>query len=171
MTQIIINNDIINTIFNACDKCGINETGGRLLGNITVEDNALNINVCGIISAGPNARATPVSLFQDGDYQERVFRRIEQVYPWIEHVGNWHTHHINGLKTLSDGDIGTYRRTVNHPNYNLDIFLALLVTSKYDSIDRGGRYGFKCFLFRKGGNGFTETTKVIIRNGQSIALC
>ena len=42
----------------------------------------------------------------------------------IEHLGNWHTHHVNGYPNLSGGDVATYRRIVNHELHNLDFFYA-----------------------------------------------
>ena len=59
------------------------------------------IQAKGVIEPGPNARRTRTSFFQDGDHQTEVFRRIEAEDPSIEHLGNWHTHHVNGYPTLS----------------------------------------------------------------------
>ena len=82
----------------------------------------------GVIEPGPEARRTRTSFFQDGDYQTEVFRRLEEQDPAIEHLGYWHTHHVNGYPRLSGGDVATYRRIVNHELQNLDFFYALLVT-------------------------------------------
>jgi hypothetical protein len=97
-----------------------------------------------------------VSFFQDGEYQEKVFRKIEDHHPEIEHLGNWHTHHVNGLQHLSGGgrdgggDVETYYRTVNHRNHNAPFFYALLVTTKHSSSDPLGRYSVKHYIFRRG---------------------
>ena len=91
-----------------------------------------------------------MSFFQDGAYQERVFRQIESSHPEIEHLGNWHTHHVNGLQTLSGGDIETYHRTVNHRNHNTPFFYALLVTAKHRTSDPLRRYSIKHYIFRRG---------------------
>ena len=74
--------------------------------------------------------------------------RSRRSHPEIEHLGNWHTHHVNGLTTLSGGDKATYFKTVNHEKHNTDFFYALLVVSK----NRGGnpRYAVKHFIFRRG---------------------
>ena len=79
-----------------------------------------------------------------------MFRKIEDHHPEIEHLGNWHTHHVNGLQHLSDGDIETYYRTVNHHSHNAPFFYALLVTAKHRSSDPLGRYIVKHFILRRG---------------------
>ena len=114
-------------VFDECDGFDQDETGGRVIGTFDEHRGKLAIHVAGIIEAGPQARRSAVSFFQDGEYQERVFRKIEDQHREIEHLGNWHTHHVNGLQHLSDGDIETYFRTVNHRNHNAPFFYALLV--------------------------------------------
>lgn len=145
MLTVSIPQIILDGIFNECDRYPDEETGGRLLGFYTWHGVDLNIDVQALIEAGPNARRTAVSFFQDGEYQERVFRAVERRHPKIEHLGNWHTHHPNGLRTLSDGDCATYRKCVNSPNHNTDFFYALLVTHS----NPGGtmRYGVRHFVF------------------------
>ncbi len=80
------------------------------------------------LPSGPNATRTAVELQPDGEYQEKLFRHAEKMDHEIEHVGTWHSHHCNGLQTLSSGDLAGYLRTVNRPEYRLDYFLASLVT-------------------------------------------
>jgi len=63
-------------------------------------------------------------------------------------LGNWHTHHVNGLQTLSGGDRATYHSTVNHHNHNTDFFYALLVTRKNPHRDK--RYEIKHFVLFRG---------------------
>ncbi len=138
------------TVFDECDGFDQDETGGRVIGTFEEHRGKLAIQVTGIIEAGPQARRSAVSFFQDGEYQERVFRKIEDHHPEIEHLGNWHTHHVNGLQTLSGGDIETYHRTVNHRSHNAPFFYALLVTAKHRSSDPLGRYTVKHYLFRRG---------------------
>jgi hypothetical protein len=60
--------------------------------------------------------------------REALFRKLEEQDPDIKHLGTWHTHHCNGLKTLSQADIRGYFRTVNKPAYRPKFFLASLVT-------------------------------------------
>ena len=137
----------LEAIFDECDRYDVDETGGRLLGTYRHENGRYNIQVKAVMEPGPKAQRSPTSFFQDGDYQERLFRSVEASHPDIEHLGNWHTHHVNGYPTLSDGDKTTYFKTVNHAMHNTDFFYALLVVSK----NRGGnpRYTIKHFVFRR----------------------
>jgi hypothetical protein len=137
-------------VFNECDGFDQDETGGRVIGTFEERRGKLAIHVTGIIEAGPQARRSAVSFFQDGEYQEQVFRKIENRFPAIEHLGNWHTHHMNGLQHLSGGDIETYFRTVNHRHHHAPFFYALLVTAKHRSADPLARYSVKHYVFRRG---------------------
>jgi hypothetical protein len=144
---------ILAGIFDECDRYATEETGGRLLGFYTWKGTDLHIDVKALIAAGPNAKRSNVSFFQDGDYQERVFRAVEKKHPNIEHLGNWHTHHVNGLRSLSQGDVATYRKCVNSQNHNTDFFYALLVTH---AILGNLRYGFRNFVFVRHADDFVE---------------
>src|SRR5262245_14169366 len=112
-TRVALPHAALTVVFDECDGFDHDETGGRVIGTYNVEGSHLSINVTGIIESGPRARRSAVSFFQDGEHQERIFREIERHHPAIEHLGNWHTHHVNGLPTLSGGDIETYHRIVN----------------------------------------------------------
>jgi hypothetical protein len=140
----------LRAIFDECDGFDQDETGGRVVGTFQEHDGKLALEITAIIEAGPQARRSAVSFFQDGPHQERVFRQIESSHPDIEHLGNWHTHHVNGLQTLSGGDIETYHRTVNHRNHNTSFFYALLVTAKHRTSDPLRRYTIKHYMFRRG---------------------
>ena len=144
---ISIARDALESIFDECDKYDTDETGGRLLGTYSDRDRRTEIEVKAVLEPGPNAERSATHFFQDGEHQERLFRAIEASHPEIEHLGNWHTHHVNGLPTLSGGDKETYFRTVNHEKHNINLFYALLVVSK----NRGGnpRYAIKHFVFRR----------------------
>lgn len=146
----------LGVIFDECDLYDRDETGGRIVGTFKQHGDHLTIDVSGIIDPGPKARRSPVMLFQDGEHQEKIFRKIEEHNPDIEHLGTWHTHHVNGLQTLSGGDISTYTRTVNHKNQNTPFFYALLVVGKNDTENPLERYDFKHFIFFKGSDGFYE---------------
>jgi hypothetical protein len=137
----------LESIFDECDKYDADETGGRLLGTCRDGDGHTEVEVKTVLEPGPNAQRSATHFFQDGKHQERLFRAIEASHPEIEHLGNWHTHHVNGLTTLSGGDKATYFSTVNHEKHNIDFFYALLVVSK----NRGGnpRYAIKHFIFRR----------------------
>lgn len=154
MITIHIPQPILDGIFAECDRYETEETGGRLLGFYTWKRTDLCIDVKALIGPGPNARRTRTSFFQDGDYQERVFRAVEKRHPKIEHLGNWHTHHVNGLRTLSQGDCETYRRCVNSQKHNTDFFYALLVTHVIPNGEQ--RYGLKHFVFTRHAPQFVE---------------
>lgn len=143
---------VITLIFDECNRFNDHETGGALIGFYGKNGNTLVITVAGAIGAGPNARRTATSFFKDGEYQEREFRRIEKSHPSVEHLGNWHTHHMNGYPTLSAGDCTTYHKHVNSPNHNTDFWYALLVTSKLDI----SRYAMKHFMLYRGNPGEYE---------------
>jgi hypothetical protein len=154
--HVVLPKAALSAIFDECDLYDHDETGGRIVGTYREHDGKLTMHVLGIIEPGPKARRSPVMLFQDGDYQEQAFRKIEETHPNIEHLGTWHTHHVNGLQTLSGGDITTYTKTVNHQNHNTDFFYALLVVGKRKSKDPLQRYSFKHFVFRRGDDRFSE---------------
>lgn len=147
--HVTIPKSALAAIFDECDQFDDHETGGRILGTYKQEGRHLRLVVRALIDSGPRARRSAVSFFQDGEYQEKVFRQIESQHPEIEHLGNWHTHHMNGLKHLSSGDLETYQRIVNHPNHNTPFFYALLVTNKQRSRDPLERYDIKHYLFRR----------------------
>ena len=100
----------------------------RQLRNLGLDPSRPALVVTDFLPSGPNAVRTAVELLPDGKYQESLFRRAETIDPEIEHLGTWHSHHCNGLQTLSEGDVAGYHRTVNRVAYRLDYFLASLVT-------------------------------------------
>ena len=151
----------VESIFDECDKYDADETGGRLLGTYSHKGNHYDIALKGVLEPGPNAERSPTYFMQDGDHQERLFRAIEASHPDIEHLGNWHTHHVNGLATLSGGDKTTYFKTVNHAKHNTDFFYALLVVSKNRRGDP--RYAIKHFIFRRGDEAIYEIPPSAVR--------
>lgn len=155
--NLIIHRAALEAIFDECDRYDHDETGGRLLGvyQTSFFGGRLTIKVSGIIEPGPKARRTATSFFQDGEHQENVFRELENLYPDIEHLGNWHTHHVNGYPTLSGGDRDTYHRIVNHKNHNTNFFYALLVTAR-NSKNNSERYSIKNFILHRGNSNVYE---------------
>ena len=151
----------LESIFDECDRYDADETGGRLLGTYRLHKGHLEIELKGVLEPGPNAQRTPTFFMQDGDYQEKLFREIEAKHADIEHLGNWHTHHVNGLQTLSGGDLATYKRIVNHANHNTDFFYALLVVRKNHRDNP--RYAVKHFIFRRGDDQFYEVPSTEVR--------
>jgi hypothetical protein len=157
--HIILPKAALSEIFDECDRYDDAETGGRIVGTYQENGDKLTVEISGIIEPGRNVRRSAVMLFQDGEYQEQTFRKIEERHPKIEHLGTWHTHHMNGLQTLSGGDIATYTKTVNHHNHNTNFFYALLVVGKHSnsvSKDPLERYSYKHFIFRRGDDQFYE---------------
>lgn len=141
----------LRSIFDECDRYDHDETGGRILGIFRrSHDGSLHIDISAVIEPGPNARRSRSSFFQDGDFQAEVFRRLETVHPEIEHLGNWHTHHVNGLPTLSGGDEETYQRIVNHDKHNLDFFYALLVVAREPQQQDLERYRIRHYILFRG---------------------
>lgn len=148
--RVILPEAALKVVFDECDGFEQDETGGRVIGTFEEDRGKLIVRVGGIIESGPKAQRSAVSFFQDGQHQEGIFRQIESQHPEIEHLGNWHTHHVNGLQHLSGGDIETYRRTVNHHNHNTNFFYALLVTAKNRTREPLRRYSIKHYIFRRG---------------------
>ena len=134
------------------------EEGGKYIGyNLAAGDPFLNrlglgcvraVLIVDFLPSGPNALRTSVELMPDGRYQEGLFRRVERLDPRIEHVGSWHSHHCNGLETLSSGDIRGYFKTVNKAAYNLDFFIASLV--KHVPQRSNSAHWVDHFLFARG---------------------
>jgi hypothetical protein len=152
--------EALESIFDECDRYDADETGGRLLGTYREKGGHYEIQVSHVLEPGPNARRSATSFFQDGEHQEKMFRAIEAEHPDIEHLGNWHTHHVNGYSTLSGGDKTTYFNTVNHDKHNIDLFYALLVVSKNSG---NPRYAVNHFVFRRNDNTVYEIPATQVR--------
>ena len=156
---------VLESIFDDCDRYDHDETGGRIVGGFRRSaDGSLEVTVTGVIEAGPNAQRSSTSFFQDGGYQAEIFRQIEDTHPDVEHLGNWHTHHVNGFPNLSGGDIATYRRIVNHEKHNLDFFYALLVVSRLSGGEATSRYSVRHYILLRGDDAVYEVdpAKVIL---------
>ena len=145
-----ISRGVLEGIYDECDRYKVDETGGRIIGTYKQKGPHYDIQVSGMLGPGPNADRSPTSFFQDGEHQEKMFREIEEKHPDIEHLGNWHTHHVNGYPTLSGGDKDTYFKTVNHHQHNTRFFYALLVVKKKMRGDP--RYDIKHFFFLRNDN-------------------
>ncbi len=154
---------VLESIFEECDRYERDETGGRVVGHFSIDSRTLLVRATGVIEPGPNARRTSTSFFQDGDHQTKVFRRLEAKDPSIEHLGNWHTHHVNGYPTLSPGDVATYRRIVNHHLHNLDFFYALLVTDRNERRTGLDRYAVRHYVLFRGEDDVHEVAPTDVR--------
>lgn len=166
-----VRSNALLSIFDECDRYDHDETGGRILGVCRrTHDGSVCIDVNGVIEPGPNARRSSSSFFQDGQYQAQVFRRLETAHPNIEHLGNWHTHHVNGCPTLSGGDIATYQRIVNHEKHNLDFFYALLVVARMPKQQGLERYRVRHYILFRGDENVYEIdpADVVVTNEPTI---
>jgi len=145
--DILFARQVFASILQEMSKYPHQEEGGKFIGYVfkpgesapgalRLNQHAHTILVTDFLPSGPKAVRTAVEFLPDGEYQEALFRRIEKIDPAIEHVGTWHSHHCNGLETLSGGDINGYLRTVNRPEYRLDHFLASLVKRMPTDSDR-----------------------------------
>ncbi|MXW07644.1 MAG: hypothetical protein F4X56_08690 [Gammaproteobacteria bacterium] len=168
---------VLQSVFDECDRYDHHETGGRLVGHYELKNDTLVVQANGLLPAGPKAKRSQTSFFQDGEFQTRMFRQLEEQDPTIEHLGNWHTHHVNGYPTLSGGDIATYQRIVNHEFHNLNFFYALLVTRKLKGRTGLDRYVVRHFLlFRDDENVYeveprdVHITKGYVASLSSVAL-
>ena len=161
--RVEIAGDVLESVFEECDRYDRDETGGRMVGHFAVECGTLVVRARGVIEPGPNAKRTRTSFFQDGDYQTEVFRRLEERDPALEHLGNWHTHHVNGYPRLSAGDVATYRRIVNHELHNLDFFYALLVTERREGRSGPDRYAVRHYVLFRGDDPVYEVGSADVR--------
>ena len=161
--RVEIPGEVLESVFEECDRYDHDETGGRMVGHFSADRGTLVVRAVGVIEPGPNAKRTSTSFFQDGDYQTEVFRRLEAKDPSIEHLGNWHTHHVNGYPRLSPGDVTTYRRIVNHHLHNLDFFYALLVTNRNEGRTGLDRYSVRHYVLFRGEDDVHEVRSADVR--------
>jgi len=105
------------------------ETGGKLIGRYDVTEGTAHFVVLDYIDSGPRAESSTTHLAPDGQYQEAVFQLLENYDGSLEHIGTWHSHHCNGLQSLSQGDMTGYVETAANPRYSPPYFLAILVTA------------------------------------------
>src|SRR2546429_4775096 len=142
------------------------EEGGKYVGCLMKTDDPLlerigsrakqAIVIVDFLPSGPKAKRTSVELMPDGPYQDVLFQRMVRLDPAIEHVGTWHSHHCNGLRTLSDLDVSGYLKTVNKPAYRPDFLVASLVKDVPRSVEDTGWIDH--FLFVRGETGHHRIT-------------
>lgn len=136
--EIIFDRSVSSYILEELRKHPAVEDGGKYIGYVCkpgdstlqkfdVNPRAHALVITDFLPGGSKAVRTAVEFMPDGEYQEILFRRAEKLDPAIEHLGSWHSHHSNGLQTLSPGDVEGYFRTVNKAHYRPDFFLASLV--------------------------------------------
>ncbi len=152
--EVYISKNALNVIFDECDRYDLDETGGRIIGAYQKKGNKYKIEVQGIIEPGSQVTRSATIFIPDREHQAKIFRMVEEKYPAIEHLGSWHTHHMNGLTTLSSGDRATYQRTVNHHMHNTDFYYALLVIEKKHGSKE--RYVIRHYFLRRNDDNIYE---------------
>jgi len=145
------------------------EVGGKYLGfirgasrcqSLVERQNELSkliLEVTDYLDDGPNAERTGGFHMGDADWQTREFRKLEQQNPNLEQLGSWHSHHPNGMGTLSRGDIDGYMATVNDRGHNHDFFFVSL------GVDRSGFTTARHYLFVRGDKHFYELSAGNVR--------
>jgi hypothetical protein len=129
------------------------EEGGKYIGFIDADSQQsgmCELRIIDFFPGGPRATRTAVEFLPDGDFQDNLFRKAERRDQAIEHLGTWHSHHCNGLRELSGGDIHGYFLTVNKAAYRPLVFIASLV--KEIPTHSRNRHWIDHFLFIKGEN-------------------
>lgn len=166
--EVEIHRDVAGALLEEIDGLPDVEVGGKLIGYVDDPGagsppdaperlEGLRIRVVGYLDAGPHVRRTPTYHLPDGPYQEELFRELEAIDPELEHLGSWHSHHPNGMRSLSGGDIECYRRDVNDPRYHPDVFLATLV------VDETGLDHALHHLFVRGASRYLELASSAVR--------
>ncbi len=127
--KIILPTEVVKKIYELYEDYPSVENGGRIIG---IYDNIENgipkvIRVYTIIPPGPRAKRTPVSLFQDGEWQDWIFRKLELIEPNLHYVGSFHHHCSNRLSHLSSGDIEGYQYLLKKYKPKSKVFLAVLM--------------------------------------------
>jgi hypothetical protein len=139
------------------------EEGGKYIGFIDADsqqNEICELRIIDFLPGGPRATRTAIEFFPDGDFQDDLFQRAVQRDQAIEHLGTWHSHHCNGLREFSSGDIRGYFKTVNKVAYRPSFFLASLV--KQIPTHPHDKHWIDHFLFIKGENDrFYKITKDI----------
>jgi hypothetical protein len=144
------------------------EVGGKFVGYVeghlvpTARDwrsqfQAMTITILGYLDVGPRADRSAVHHLSDTDYQFALFQRLLKDFPDLEFVGIWHSHHPNGLRTLSIGDLSTGRRTVNSTGHDLPFLLSSL------AVDTEGLTGGRHFAFIRDHRRYYELHRSAVR--------
>lgn len=159
--SIELDRHLLSFILSELRKHPKTEDGGKYIGYLGSSNNGvIRVQIPDFLPGGPGAVRTKVEFLPDGEYQEKLFRRAERRDGNIEHLGTWHSHHCNGLPTLSSGDLTGYHRTVNNSAYRLDVFIASLV--KYlpnSALERGW---IDHYLFLRGDNDYYLVTDDVV---------
>lgn len=143
--HVVVHRDVLDLSAALVDANPDIEVGGKLVGfDLTVNSDmsdspywhalakrkkhllTSNRTLCilGSIPSGPAATQTATSLIPDAKFQYGTYRFLENTEPQIDHLGSWHSHHPNGLRSFSQGDHEHYMRVVQRDDYNSNYFVA-----------------------------------------------
>jgi len=100
------------------------------------------------IDSGPKAKRSATHHTSDLDYQQAVFDKLASRFADLQFLGMWHSHHPNGLRALSGGDVETGLSVVNSPNHELDFLISSLAT------DGHGLHPASHHVFIRGQDGY-----------------
>ncbi len=141
--KVLFHQDVIRAMDREIQQYPDVEVGGKFVGYVEPQANGGTVlRVMQYLDAGPKATRTPTYHLPDGEYQYRLFRGLEALDQAVEHLGTWHSHHPNGLRELSGGDIEGYLADVNSPSYNLNLFLATLAVDYEQGFQTARHYLF-----------------------------
>jgi proteasome lid subunit RPN8/RPN11 len=162
LSEIVVGRKLLERIVKAIRETSDVEEGGVLIGYLEREQSSLllshefsskRMEAVNFITSGPRARKSACSLHSDLHYQEAKFQSLYHIDDNLQHLGSWHSHSPNGLSTLSDGDIRSYRNILSSPRHNHDYYLSLLATdiprSFQEFLASPSRF-VKIFVFFKG---------------------
>jgi hypothetical protein len=159
--EIELNRPVLSYMCRELRKYPDCEDGGKYIGRIERYPSKTRLIIIDFLPGGPNARRTPVEFFPDGEFQEKLFREAERMDSSIEHLGSWHSHHCNGLQTLSGGDVKGYFKTIAKRNYRPNFFVASLVRRIPENPEEDGWVSHYLFV-RNDGNYYDATGQVVI---------
>ncbi|MEU4095701.1 hypothetical protein [Streptomyces sp. NPDC026673] len=130
------------------------EVGGKFVGLVEGDFRSLDrdwdrqlarlrVTVLAYLDAGPGKDRSAVHHHSDTDYQYELFQELLRDRPDLQFLGIWHSHHPNGLRTLSPGDERTGLTAVNG-GHEWDFLLSSL------AVDTGGLAAGRHFVFLRG---------------------
>ena len=155
LNRIIISTHLLNAIANRARPYPASEEGGVLIGYIEDDWDPLNgftrsladLRILNFVPSGPRTIRSASALYSDLEFQEYEFQRLREVDPSIQHLGSWHSHHCNGLKRLSSGDLNSYFNILHSVNHSHDYYIAILLHTLPESRLRGADAISRCFSF------------------------
>lgn len=115
------------------------------------------VHIEAYIDPGPGSDRSATHHHSDLDYQQAIFERLSRRFTGLQFVGLWHSHHPNGLGTLSGGDVNTGMSIVNSPHHEMDFLISSLAT------DRRGLHAASHHAFVRGQEGYRDVEARSVR--------